>query len=86
MLADDDLGATRERDEHPLPETYHRAFDAIDSQGAASEGSDSHRGFFGVAMDHTDPLCWYSKPVGHKLCPGGLVTLAARARAGDDGY
>lgn len=30
MLADDPLGATRERDEHPLPESYARAFRAID--------------------------------------------------------
>lgn len=31
MLADDPLGATRERDEQPLPETYARAFHAIDA-------------------------------------------------------
>ena len=31
MLADDPLGATRERDEHPLPESYVRAFRAIDA-------------------------------------------------------
>ena len=31
MLADDPLGATRERDEHPLPESYARAFRAIDA-------------------------------------------------------
>ena len=30
MLADDPLGATRERDERPLPESYARAFRAID--------------------------------------------------------
>jgi len=29
LLADDILGAKRERNEHPLPETYLRAFDAI---------------------------------------------------------
>ena len=31
MLADDPLGATRERYEHPLPESYTRAFRAIDA-------------------------------------------------------
>jgi len=31
MLADDPLGATRERDVTPLPESYARAFRAIDS-------------------------------------------------------
>lgn len=31
LLADDPLGARRERDETPLPEGYARAFDAIDS-------------------------------------------------------
>lgn len=31
MLADDDLGNTRERYEHPLPESYLKAFDAINS-------------------------------------------------------
>ena len=30
MLADDPLGATRERDETPLPESYRRAFESID--------------------------------------------------------
>ena len=30
MLADDPLGATRERDESPLPESYARAFRAIE--------------------------------------------------------
>lgn len=30
MLADDPLGATRERDERPLPESYARAFRAIE--------------------------------------------------------
>lgn len=30
MLADDHLGATRERFEDPLPQAYHDAFDAID--------------------------------------------------------
>lgn len=30
MLADDPLGATRERSESPLPESYARAFRAID--------------------------------------------------------
>jgi GNAT superfamily N-acetyltransferase len=31
MLADDPLGATRERHENPLPESYARAFRAIDA-------------------------------------------------------
>jgi hypothetical protein len=31
MLDDDPLGVTRERDEHPLPESYARAFHAIDA-------------------------------------------------------
>ena len=31
MLADDDLGSQRERDEDPLPETYLRAFLEIDA-------------------------------------------------------
>ncbi len=31
MLADDPLGRTRERDEEPLPESYWRAFEAIDA-------------------------------------------------------
>jgi GNAT superfamily N-acetyltransferase len=31
MLVDDPLGATRERHEHPLPESYTRAFRAIDA-------------------------------------------------------
>ncbi|MFN8432536.1 MAG: GNAT family N-acetyltransferase [Anaerolineales bacterium] len=31
MLADDDLGSQRERDETPLPETYIRAFNEIDA-------------------------------------------------------
>lgn len=30
MLADDELGATRERYEHPLPHSYEEAFDAIE--------------------------------------------------------
>jgi GNAT superfamily N-acetyltransferase len=30
MLADDPLGATRERSEDPLPDGYYRAFDAIE--------------------------------------------------------
>ncbi|HKA63385.1 MAG TPA: GNAT family N-acetyltransferase, partial [Methylomirabilota bacterium] len=30
MLADDLLGATRERNQTPLPESYRRAFEAID--------------------------------------------------------
>jgi ribosomal protein S18 acetylase RimI-like enzyme len=30
LLADDVLGAKRERNEHPLPDPYYRAFDAID--------------------------------------------------------
>jgi hypothetical protein len=30
MLADDPLGATRERDVTPLPDSYLRAFQAID--------------------------------------------------------
>lgn len=31
LLADDPLGAKRERYEHPLPQSYARAFDAIDT-------------------------------------------------------
>jgi len=31
MLADDPLGKERERDEEPLPESYWRAFEAIDA-------------------------------------------------------
>lgn len=31
LLADDELGAQREQFEDPLPESYYRAFDAIDS-------------------------------------------------------
>lgn len=31
MFADDDLGNTRERYEHPLPESYRKAFHAINS-------------------------------------------------------
>jgi GNAT superfamily N-acetyltransferase len=31
MLADDDLGSQRERDEVPLPNSYQQAFEAIDS-------------------------------------------------------
>jgi GNAT superfamily N-acetyltransferase len=31
MLADDDLGRQRERDEVPLPNSYRQAFEAIDS-------------------------------------------------------
>jgi GNAT superfamily N-acetyltransferase len=30
MLADDDLGSTREREETPLPDSYQRAFEAIE--------------------------------------------------------
>lgn len=30
MLADDELGKTRERYEHPLPDSYRKAFEAID--------------------------------------------------------
>jgi len=30
MLADDELGSHRERDETPLPESYYRAFEEID--------------------------------------------------------
>ena len=30
LLADDPLGATRERFENPLPESYEKAFDLID--------------------------------------------------------
>lgn len=30
MLADDELGSSRERDENPLPNSYHQAFDAIE--------------------------------------------------------
>ncbi|MFN8411738.1 MAG: GNAT family N-acetyltransferase [Anaerolineales bacterium] len=30
MLADDDLGKQRKRDETPLPSSYYKAFDAID--------------------------------------------------------
>jgi len=36
LLADDDLGAMRERDEDPLPKEYRDAFAAMERQGANS--------------------------------------------------
>ena len=36
LLADDPLGATRERDETPLPEAYRAAFRAIEAQAGNS--------------------------------------------------
>ena len=59
LLADDVLGAKRERYETPLPESYLRAFEAIDADPNNELVVARMDGEVGPASAHLHPLCTY---------------------------